>query len=181
MGNVFELSSALRRWTYKNKGPKIRDKSELRILHIKFDELYIGFIPFGFDNLHILSNNLLDFRKKLPLEIGAKKCVHSCIFIKELGSNDGVLFEYGAYVKGDDEYSHETFYLKDDGLRYTQMNLREFKEYINKKNESINKPESKVKNIPYILCKVNSYNVLYQLLFRTIFGNILHKNPELTL
>ena len=71
-------------------------------------------------------------------------------FIKELGSNDGVLFEYGAYVKGDDKYSHETYYLKDDGLRYTQMNLQEFKEYINKKNESINKPESKVKNIPYI-------------------------------
>ena len=38
-----------------------------------------------------------------------------------------------------------------------------------------------MKNIPYILCKVNSKNLFCQLLFRTIFGNTFHENPELTL
>ena len=180
MGNLFKSISAARSLG-NNRGPRIRDKSETSLLHSKFYELYIGFIPLGFDVLHILSNSILDFRKKFSHEIGAKKWVHACIFITAAESGDGILFEYGAYVKGDDKYSNETFYLKDSGLRYTQMNVREFKRLMNKENEFINKPGNKVKNIPYILCKVNSKNLFYQLLFRTIFGNILHENPELTL
>ena len=132
MGNLFKTMSSYRSFS-SNRGPRIRDKSELSLLHSKFYELYIGFIPVGFDVLHILSNNLLDFRKKFSHETGAKKWVHACIFITVEESGDGILFEYGAYVKGDDNYSNETFYLKDSGLRYTQMNVREFKRLMKRK------------------------------------------------
>ena len=183
--NVFMFSSSCRRLKHglenKNKGPKLRDKTELQILHFKFDELYIGFIPLGSTNLHILSNHLFDFRKKLPKGLGAKKFVHACAFVKAHGSEDGILVEYGAYVKGDDEYPYEVFYLKDNGLRYTQMSFDQFIEIMDKENEPINKSDNKIKNIPYIKCKINSLNLLYQLLFRTIFGELFHKNPELSL
>ena len=179
--NVFMFSSSCRRLENKNKGPKLRDKSELQILNSKFDELYIGFSPLGSTNLHILSNHLFDFRKKLPKGLGAKKFVHACIFLKNNGFEDGALVEYGAYVKGDDEYPYEVFYLKDNGLRYTQMSFSKFKEIMDKENEPINKSNNEIKNIPYIKCKINSLNYLYQLLFRTIFGELFHKNPELSL
>ena len=175
------LTSESRTLINENKDPNLKNKSELKILFSKFDELYIGFRPIGSNNLHILSNHILNFRKKLPKGIGAKKFVHPCVFLKNDGSEDGTLVEYGAYIKGDDQYPYEVFYLKDNGLRYTQMSFDQFKEIMNEENEPINKSNNEIKNIPYIKCKMNSLNLLYQLLFRTIFGELFHKNPELSL
>ena len=181
ISNIYMLTSESRTLINGNKDPKSKDKSELQILFSEFDELYIGFRPIGSNNLHILSNHILNFRKKLPKGLGAKKFVHPCVFLKNDGSEDGTLVEYGAYIKGDDQYPYEVFYLKDNGLRYTQMSFDQFKEIMNEENEPINKSNNEIKNIPYIKCKINSLNLLYQLLFRTIFGELFHKNPELSL
>ena len=123
---------------------------------------------------------ILDFRKKLPPILGAKKFIHACIFLRTSYSGEGILVEYGAYVENDypEEYPYEVIYYKDSGLRYSQMNLDKFKEIMNDKNKEINLPEDKIKNIPYIKCKVNSSNLFYQLLFRTIFGEQLIKSPK---
>lgn len=106
----------------------------------------------------------IDFLIKFPPTISAKLFVHSCIFIKVGDDGDGILVEYGGYVKGDDDYPHEVFYLKEDGLRYTQWNLRDFKNKMEKNNEEINNADTKIKNIPYIKCRVNSHNLFFQLL-----------------
>ena len=182
-GNIFMLYSASRSMQNKNKQPKKRDKSELSLLKSQVRELYIGFMPIGLPSLHRFSNSILDFRKKLPPSLGAKKFVHACIFLKTNFSGEGILVEYGAYVEGDypEDYPYEVIYYKDNGLRYTQMNLDKFKEIMNSRNKEINLPEEKIKNIPYIKCKINSSNLFYQLLFRTIFGEQLIKNPNLTL
>ena len=178
-GNIFMLSSAYRSLQNKNKHPKKRDKSELTLLKSNIIELYIGFTPIGSPDLHRFSNRILDFRKKLPPILGAKKFVHACIFLKTNSSGEGILVEYGAYIVDDypEDYPYEVIYYKDNGLRYTQMNLDKFKEIMNDKNKKINLPEDKIKNIPYIKCKINSSNLFYQLLFRTIFGEQLIKNP----
>ena len=177
------LTSESRTLINENKDPNLKNKSELKILFSKFDELYIGFRPIGSNNLHILSNHILNFRKKLPKGIGAKKFVHPSVFVKGENLEDGILIEYGVYFKSDDNYyPNEVFQFKDNnGLRYTQMSFDQFKEIMNEENEPINKSNNEIKNIPYIKCKINSLNLLYQLLFRTIFGELFHKNPELSL
>ena len=182
-GYIFMFSSSARSFGNLFKQPKKRAKSELTLLKSNVLELYIGFMPLGFSGLHRLSNSILDFRKKLPPILGAKKFVHACIFVKTDFSGEGILVEYGAYVKNDyhKDYPYEVIYYKENGLRYTQMNLDKFKEIMNNENKEINLPEEKVKNIPYIKCKINSSNLFYQLLFRTIFGEQLIKNPNLVL
>ena len=182
--NVFMLSSSVSAsLNRKNQKPKIKDKSELSLLKSNVIELYIGFKPLGSAKLHRFSNSILDFRKKLPPSLGAKIFVHACVFLKTNISGEGILVEYGGYVKGDEDedYPHEVMYYKDNGLRYTQMNLNKFKEIMNKKNKEINLPGDKIKNIPYIECKINSSNLFYQLLFRTIFGEQLINNQNLVL
>ena len=181
-GNIFMLSSASRSWKNRDKQPKKRDKSELSLLKSNILELYIGFMPigiWGFLGFHRLSNSIFNFRKLLPPILGAKKFVHACIFLLTDYSGEGILVEYGAYLKGDyhEKYPYEVIYYKDNGLRYTQMNLDIFKKIMIDENKDINLPEAKIKNIPYIKCKVNSSNLFYQLLFRTIFGEQLIKNP----
>ena len=87
---------------------------------------------------------------------------------------DGILIEYGAYVKECDDYENEVFFINDEenGMRYTEMTLKEFKRRMIQSNEGTG-------NIPFIKCNVNSINFFHMLIERVIFGKDYSSNPNL--
>ncbi len=154
-----------------------KGKTRYELLFSKIDHLYIGFTPLLISWIHKLNNKIVGFRKILPTFLSAKRFVHSSIFLatkqydKDNNSNDGggLLIEYGVYIKHSDDYEYKVFYPFKDGLRFTEMNVEDFKAIMNEKNQKTN-------NIPFIKCKVNSDNNLQNVILRAIFGK--EYNPD---
>ena len=174
-GNIAISSGPLRK--NKNIIPKKKGKERFELYYQKIDHLYIGFTPLISKTMHKFTNAIVGFRKLFPTFIFAKRWVHSSIFLatKKLGNDnyDGILIEYGAYVKDCDDYEHEVFFINGkNGLRYTEMTLNEFKTIMIRLNEGSG-------NIPFLKCNVNSINFFYNLLERAIFGKEYATNPNL--
>lgn len=152
----------------KNVHIRKKGKSRYELLFSEIDHLYIGFSPLRPQFIHKLINKIIKFRKKLPTFLSAKRFVHSSIFFatkqhdKDKDNYDGFLIEYGRYSKHFDDYKYKVFYPFKSGLRFTEMTLRDFKKKMNDLNEYAN-------NLPYIKCKVNSYNSLKDLILKLIF------------
>ena len=86
---------------------------------------------------------------------------------------EGILIEYGAYVKDCDDYEREVFFINgENGLRYTEMTVEEFIRRMVQLNSGTG-------NIPFIKCNVNSVNTFFHLIERTIFGKNYTTNPNL--
>ena len=62
------------------------------------------------------------------------------------------------------------FFVWENGLRYTEMTLEQFKRRMNRLNQGTN-------NISYIKCNVNSINHFHQLIEKSIFGEKYSDNP----
>ena len=171
LSKQFKFSSLSSRKS-KGKDIHIRKRGKLRyeMLLSKIDHLYIGFTPTGYKIFHRWANRNIDFRKKIPIFLSAKRFIHSSIFLaterhdQDEDNYDGFLIEYGRYIKHDDDYEYKVFYPFGSGLRFTEMALKDFKKRMDKANEKTN-------NIPYIKCKVNSVNIFSNVLLKAFFGN----------
>ena len=161
----------------KNKTVKKKGKKEWELFIEKIDHLYIGFLPLISNTMHKFTNAIVGFRKIFPTFLFAKRWVHACVFLatKEMSNEnyDGILLEYGAYIKDCDDYEREVFFINgENGMRYTEMTLEEFKTRMIELN-------SESGNIPFIKCNVNSINLFNNLIERTIYGEEYAKNPNL--
>jgi hypothetical protein len=161
----------------KNKSISTNKEEKLNVdlISRRIDHLYIGFTPLISKTMHKFTNAIVGFRKLFPTFLFAKRWVHACIFlaIKELDKENynGFLIEYGAYVEGSDNYENKVYFVGETGLRYTEMNLEEFKRRMIIINEGTN-------NIPFLKCNVNSINLFQFLIDRIIFGNEFSNNPQ---
>lgn len=161
--------SSLKKKKIKNRK---KGKTRYELLFSKIDHLYIGFVPMCFKSIHKLLNKFVGLRKIFPTTLSSKRFVHSSIFLatkqydkdNDSFDSEGLLIEYGVYFKHSDEYEYKVFYPFKNGLRFTEMNLEDFKTRMNIVNEKTN-------NIPFIKCKVNSSNNLQNLILRAIFEN----------
>lgn len=171
-GNIAILSGDLRK--NKNREARKKGKERYELLLSTIDHLYIGLEPLVSKPMHKFTNAIINFRKLFPTFLFAKRWVHSCIFLATKLLNeknyDGILVEYGAYTKDCDDYEHEVFFVWENGLRYTEMTLEQFKRRMNRLNQGTN-------NIPYIKCNVNSINHFHHLIEKSIFGEKYSDNP----
>ena len=174
-GNVAISSGPLRK--NKNMPEKKIGKKEWELKIQKIDHLYIGFIPLISKTMHKFTNSIVGFRKIFPTFLFAKRWVHACILLatKEINNEnyEGILIEYGAYVKDCDDYEREVFFINgENGLRYTEMTVEEFIRRMIQLNSGTG-------NVPFIKCNVNSVNTFFHLIERTIFGKNYTTNPNL--
>lgn len=127
--------------------------------------------------MHKFTNSIVGFRKIFPTFLFAKRWVHACVLLatREINNEnyEGILIEYGAYVKDCDDYEREVFFINgENGLRYTEMTVEEFKRRMVQLNSGTG-------NVPFIKCNVNSINMFHHLIGRTIFGKKYSSNPNL--
>jgi hypothetical protein len=155
----------------------IWDKSKEDIMNLPIHYLIIGTQPvsFSFNAIHTISNIFSPIRSLLPEEIGAKRFVHSSIFLAlELDHNDknkdlGALLEFGAY--SENITSNRTDYIGKSGLRYSLVSRKLYEDYI----EEENKYNYFTK---YILleCEIHSKNSMKTVLEKIAFLKVKRDN-----
>ncbi len=139
-----------------------KGKTVGKLMISKIDHLFIGFTPLFIKLIHRFTNYIANFRQKFP-NLFAKRCVHSNIFLAT-NNYDGILIEYGTYLKDCDDYKHEAFLIDKTGLRFTEITLEEFKTRMINLNRGTN-------NIPYIKCNINSRLSFHRIIESIIFGS----------